>query len=419
MSQRRSFSFFRRKKEEPLPKPPNISSDLAMRIIEKELDLERSWDIKVIHELMALYSKMIEYYEQNNNPKYYDFQDRMHKMLIKPQVIAALQKVNCPSEEDKAKSPTKPVYSTHLRGHLTETGSSKDSLKTRGRQEACSNSPPKETKFIKIPENFENPENLKNPENPEKTDKNKSLHITELAQSDPTPENFKSNFENIEKPSEKKNSQRSNLNKSYHLAERKEQAEATRKLLSKELSRTLKRSKTNRNAGIIIERQSSITRETAQKATADFKSQDTALERRLASRKMAQLTKSMTFTTYNSNDMSRVFACDLSDLDEENNTSTKSSFFTTEAQNTENFENFEKRLEEIMEKNFSDRAMKIAELKYKYESQMNDISGMGDLQDMLIVQMKKNLQEEINSVVQEFDIKRKEEIQRLKEELTS
>ena len=90
-----------------------------------------------------------------------------------------------------------------------------------------------------------------------------------------------------------------------------------------------------------------------------------------------------------------------------------------EVQNTENFENFEKKLEEIMEKNFSDRAMKIAEIKYKYESQMNEISGMGDLQDMLIVQMKKNMQEEINSAIQEFDIKRKEEVQRLKEEMTS
>ena len=416
MSQRRSFSFFRRKKEEPLPKPASISSDLAMRIIEKELDLERSWDIKVIHELMALYSKMIEYYEQNNNPKYYDFQDRMHKMLIKPQVIAALQKVNCPSEEDKAKSPTKPASNIHLRGQLTEPGSTIDTLKHRGRQEACCKSPSKETESKSIQLDLETPEIIENPEN---NWKNEPIHTIEHDLIESKAEIFKSNFENIEKPSEKENSQRANLNKSCHLAERKEQAEATRKILSKELSRTLKRSKTNRNAGIIIERQSSITRETAQKATADFKSQDTALERRLASRKMAQLTKSMTFTSYNSNDLSRVFGCDLSDLDEENNTSTKSSFFTTEVQNTENFENFEKRLEEIMEKNFSDRAMRIAEIKYKYESQMNDISGMGDLQDMLILQMKKNMQEEINSVVQEFDIKRKDEIQRLKEELTS
>ena len=417
MSQRRSFSFFRRKKEEPPPKAPTISSDLAMRIIEKELDLERSWDIKVIHELMALYSKMIEYYEQNNNPKYYDFQDRMHKMLIKPQVIAALQKANCPSSEDKAKSPTKPVSRIHLHSHLTESAKTEESIKPRGRQEVNSKSPSKETDHVKVHENSENAENA---ENAEKIEKNESIQVIEHDSSRPKPDNFKSNpFETIEQTYEKENTQRSNLNKSCQLAERKEQAEATRKLLSKELTRTLKRSKTNRNAGIIIERQSSTTKETAQKATADFKSQETALERRLASRKMAQLTKSMTFTSYNSGDISKVFGCDLSDLDEENNTSTKSSFFNMEVQNTENFENFEKKLEEIMEKNFSDRAMKIAEIKYKYESQMNEISGMGDLQDMLIVQMKKNMQEEINSAIQEFDIKRKEEVQRLKEEMTS
>jgi hypothetical protein len=404
MSQRRSFSLFRRKKEDPPPKPPSISSDLAMRIIEKELDLERSWDIKVIHELMSLYSKMIEYYEQNNNPKYYDFQDRMHKMLIKPQVIAALQKVNCPSPE-KTRSPKQDEVKIQLHQHLREDESAKEEkiIITRERSQTT------ETYLNSGLESVEKTESPEKIEKIEKIEKKGTLDIPQVFEK----------FENIEKVNEKENSQKNKLNKSCHLSVRKEQAELTRKILSKELTRTLKRSKTNRNAGIIIERQSSISKETAQKATADFKSQETALERRLASRKMAQLTKSMTFSSYNSSDISRVFACDLSDLDEGNDTSTKSSFFTMDAQNSENFETFEKRLEEIMEKNFSDRAMKIAEIKYKYESQMNDISGMGDLQDMLVLQMKKNMQEEIQSIVQEFDIKRKEEVQRLKEELTS
>ena len=163
-------SHFRRKKEELPPKPPTISSDLAMRIIEKELDLERSWDIKVIHELMALYSKMIEYYEQNNNPKYYDFQDRMHKMLIKPQVIAALQKANCPSSEDKAKSPTKPVGKVHLHSHLTESLKPDDSARPRGRQ-GSSKSPAMEPEQVNVHEISENSENLENSENTEKTEK--------------------------------------------------------------------------------------------------------------------------------------------------------------------------------------------------------------------------------------------------------
>ena len=63
-----------------------------------------------------------------------------------------------------------------------------------------------------------------------------------------------------------------------------------------------------------------------------------------------------------------------------------------------------------MEKNFGQRALKIAEVKHKYEVQMEEISGMGDMMQMLVSQMKKNMQEEIDKIVEEFDRKRKEEI---------
>ena len=173
-----------------------------------------------------------------------------------------------------------------------------------------------------------------------------------------------------------------------------------------------------KNYNIIIERHSSASKDTAQRAAADFKSQDSSIERRLAGRKKSQITKSMNFLSCSSNDLSKVFGCDLSDVDEEhNNSSTKSSFFNADEQVADTVEKFEKKIEEIMEKNFSERAVKIAEIKFRYESQINDINGMGDIMDLLVKQMKINMQEEVDSLVQEYDLKRREEIRKLKEEI--
>ncbi|OMJ78600.1 hypothetical protein SteCoe_21524 [Stentor coeruleus] len=356
MSQKRSLSFFKRRKPEPKSKVQSISSDLAMKIIEKELDLEKFWDPKIIHELMSLYTQAIEYYEQNNNPKFYDFQDRMHKMLIKPQVISALQRLNCPKTTEE--SPVSLYFE-------------KPEIIVDTIEVVSEESPTKEKVVQEIPKEV------------------KKVGRTA---------NFLSNLD-----------------------ARKEQAERTRKFLSKELTKNLMKNKPHKNLNIIIDRHSSSTRETAHKAVADFKSQDCALQRRLASRKKSVLARSMTFTSssYTSNDTSQVFGCDLSDMNEELNSSTKSSFFTIDEQSLETCERFEKKLEEIMEKNFSERSIKIAEIKYRYESQISEIFGMGDMMDMLIKQMRINMQEEIDSIIKDYDNKRKDEIRKLKEGISN
>lgn len=112
-----------------------------------------------------------------------------------------------------------------------------------------------------------------------------------------------------------------------------------------------------------------------------------------------------------------VFACDFSDIYEEQNTSTKSSLFTIEEHAQDNYENFEDRLEEIMEKNFGERAIKVSEIRIKYQNQISEFSGMGEIMGMLVEQMKKNMQEDVEAVMIEYDLKRKQEIRKLKEEI--
>lgn len=351
MSQKRSLSFFNRKKEQLVPKPSSGSNDLAMKVLEKEIELEKTWDPKLIHELMNLYSKIIEQYEQNNNPKYLDFQDRMHKMLVKPQVISALQRINC--------------------SRTSNNHSNASSKETQNQDENK-----------KVILNEETGKNLcKNESKPK-------LSIDKI----------------LLNPSRSSNA----------LSARKSQADLTHKSLADKFPLNLSKAKSIRKVNCIIERQSSTSRETAHKAVADFKSQESGLERRKASRKLSAMARSMTMNTSSSNDFSRLSKCDLSSINDENGSSTKTSTFF-EDHSAENFDNFEKKLEQIMEKNYTDRAMKIAEIKIKYENQMEEIGGTGDIMDMVVKQMKVNMQDEINKVTVEFDAKRKEEIRKLRE----
>ena len=350
MSQKRSLSFFNRKKEQLVPKPSSVTTDLAMKVLEKEIELEKTWDPKLIHELMNLYSKIIEQYEQNNNPKYLDFQDRMHKMLVKPQVISALQRINCPKT------------STSHGVAMTKEPQNKDEKK-------------------KVDSNEDPSKSLAKPESKPKLSIDKILL-------NPRPSN--------------------------PLSVRKAQADLTRKSLSDKLAQNLTKTKSMRKVNCIIERQSSTSRETAHKAVADFKSQESGLERRKASRKLSAIARSMTMNTSSTNDFSRISKCDLSSINDENCLSPKTMNFF-EDHSAENFDNFEKKLERIMETNYTERAMKIAEIKIKYENQMEEISGTGDIMDMVVKQMKVNMHEEIGRVTAEFDARRKEEIRKLRE----
>ena len=302
-----------------------IPEALANNIIEKEIELDNNATSAVIHELIALYSKAIEHCEQQNNPKYLDFQERMHKMLIKPQVLAILKLKN------------------------------------------CKNANPEPSPIIITDENAVDTEDIPLPGSDE-------------------------------------------------LSLRKYQAELTRKELSAQLNASLFKQKSQKNVNIAIERHSTYSKETAHRAVNDFKSQDSALNNRLASRKQRNFTRSLSYGIIDFEGLNSS-TCDLSDLYEENNTSTKSNLFVIEEQIKNNYAMFEHRLEEIMEQNYGERALKIAEIKLKYESQINEFTGMGEVMDMLVEQMKKNMKEEIDKIIEEHLIKRKESVQKLKEEL--
>ena len=104
-------------------------------------------------------------------------------------------------------------------------------------------------------------------------------------------------------------------------------------------------------------------------------------------------------------------------MDDDIASSTTSSLCPNEENSKESFERFEKKLEEIMEKSHEERAVKIFEIKFKYESQINELSEGGEIMQMVVDQLKKNRDKEIAEISEFYDNKRKAEIKRVKEEL--
>ena len=79
---------------------PKLSPNFAVKLIDKEAELERNCNVDIIQELVQLYTEAVEYYAFIKDNKSYDYQERMHKMFVRPDVIKAI-KQNIPSSPVK------------------------------------------------------------------------------------------------------------------------------------------------------------------------------------------------------------------------------------------------------------------------------------------------------------------------------
>ena len=361
----------------PVVEEQDKLTELAQKMIDKEHDLEKNCIPTVIHELMAIYSEIIEYCCMKNDQKYIDFQSRMHKMLTNPKVLQALQQENAPNK-------TSPVTSV---------------VRTSRKARTSPSTLPIEKPATPLPQITEEAIKENDSESP-----SKSQSTSEPFSPSPCEPQISTSL-------------KADISQSILPDKDPQTPKSPTKTSQRRLNQAEKQNKPVQHARslrIIIDRQSSTSKDTASRAVADFKSQDSALERRLASRKKVQLSRSMTYSSFSQADLSRDFGCDLSDVGEENDSSTKSSCFVIEESEAEYSEKYEKMMEEIMEKNFSERALKVAEIKHSYETQISEISGMGDMMKNLVIQMKVNMQEEIDKVLSEYDEKRKQEIESLR-----
>ena len=64
--------------------------DFSLKLLEKELELEKNCTKPLIEDLITLYSEAIEHYNEISDTKFYDFQDKLHKFLLRPEVSAVM-----------------------------------------------------------------------------------------------------------------------------------------------------------------------------------------------------------------------------------------------------------------------------------------------------------------------------------------
>lgn len=62
----------------------------SVSLLEKEIEFEKQYSREVIEDLITLYSQAIEHYNEIQDPKYFDYQDRLHTFLLKPEVTSVL-----------------------------------------------------------------------------------------------------------------------------------------------------------------------------------------------------------------------------------------------------------------------------------------------------------------------------------------
>ena len=114
--------------------PEEYSSNLAYSILYKELELDSSPTAKVLHELVDLYSKAIEYHCQNDDLRHLDFEYRMHSTLRRPDVLRLLQAHNKSNEPFEKPPPPVSVIerkASHLiRQHSMRNSRSVNSIKS-------------------------------------------------------------------------------------------------------------------------------------------------------------------------------------------------------------------------------------------------------------------------------------------------
>ena len=89
--------------EAPLLSPSRtrtLSADLAASILYREMQLDSRLSVETVHSLVDLYSRAMEDFEANKDPRYLELQDRMHRMLTRPDVFKLMQVHNhcLPSE---------------------------------------------------------------------------------------------------------------------------------------------------------------------------------------------------------------------------------------------------------------------------------------------------------------------------------
>lgn len=94
----------------------NLPSDFAMKLLDKEIELESNASMLTLNELVDLYRQAIEYYEEIKSQKFWDMQDRLQKILMRPEILKIMRdesNKHKPTSKSRSRAATQ-VVSTSL-----------------------------------------------------------------------------------------------------------------------------------------------------------------------------------------------------------------------------------------------------------------------------------------------------------------
>ncbi|OMJ69121.1 hypothetical protein SteCoe_33243 [Stentor coeruleus] len=280
-----------------------LPCDFAMKLIEREISLEKSCNKVCIEELINLYSLAIEHYSIKGDEKVKDYQSRMQRMLRRPDVLK--------------------VFSYNLN---SQSNPNKLSPKTINNHEKTIES---------------QPEPQEDPLNIEETVSLPEFVFTE---------------EEIK----------------FHTKE------AENVVQDKEISDKV----------------------LGDKLLDSVKSQENDLATRLKKRKISRPVS-----------MSPVIYSPVNEIESPKSVNSETKQITGEILS----EDFELKIQEVMEKHYKEKAEKVAEVTVRYNSEISAMEDSG-MMGMVVAQMKINMKQEIDDIGKDYDEKRKNEVKKLREE---
>jgi actin-related protein len=81
-----------------------LPPDFASRLLDAELELENNCTLAVLQGLLDLYQEAVEFYELKDDLRYLDFQQRIHAVLVKPDIQALLKAPQATPRQEQTKT---------------------------------------------------------------------------------------------------------------------------------------------------------------------------------------------------------------------------------------------------------------------------------------------------------------------------
>ena len=96
-----------------------LIDNFAEDLLNLELDMEQpTVDVKNVHKLLELYVNGVEYYESIKSNRYLIFQNKMKSLLLKPNVIEALNGFNVQKEQSKVGEESPELKNNKPKSHV-------------------------------------------------------------------------------------------------------------------------------------------------------------------------------------------------------------------------------------------------------------------------------------------------------------